>query len=64
MEESAPTDLRQIWKQDSIPVIVRKGKGHKLRVKLPNASEDFELLRRARSFLQAARPKGRQPEWL
>ena len=64
MERSAPSDLRSIWKQDAIPVIVRKGKSHKLRVKLPNASNDFEVRRRACAFLQSARPKGRQPEWL
>lgn len=64
MEKNAPDDLRLIWKQDAIPVIVRKGKGYKLRVKLPNIRDDSKLQRRARAFLQAARPKGRQPEWL
>lgn len=64
MDRSAPSDLRRVWKQDTVPVIVRKGKGHKLRVKLPKAREDFELLRRAQAFLQATRPKGRQPVWL
>jgi hypothetical protein len=64
MEQSAPNDLRRIWRQDEVPVIVRKGKGHKLRVKLPHPSVEFEPLRRARAFLQAARPKGRRPDWL
>lgn len=64
MEQSAPNDLRRIWKQNAVPVIVRKGKGHKLRVKLPDASDDFEPRRRALAFLQATRPNGRQPEWL
>lgn len=64
MDQSAPDDLRRIWKQDEIPVIVRKGKGHKLRVKLPQPSDRFEQRRAACSFLQAVRPQGRQPEWL
>jgi len=63
MEISAPDDLRRIWKQKEIPVIVRKGKGHKLMVKLPHPSPDFEELRRARQFLQSTRPRGRTPVW-
>jgi hypothetical protein len=64
METSAPDDLRRVWKQNDIPVIVRKGKGHKLVAKLPHPSTDFENLRRARQFLQAVRPKGRSPVWI
>lgn len=64
MDQSAPIDLRRVWKQDLIPVIVRKGAGHKLRVKLPGSSETFDERLRACAFLQAARPKGRQPDWL
>lgn len=64
MEGSAPSNLRSIWKQNHIPVIVRKGAGHKLRVKLPGPSETLDEQRRARAFLQIARPNGRQPEWL
>lgn len=64
MDKSAPDDLRRIWKQDEIPVIVRKGKRYKLRVKLPRPGESFEDQRIACYFLQAVRPKGRQPEWL
>jgi hypothetical protein len=64
MDQSAPDDLRRIWKQDEIPVIVRKGKGYRLRVKLPHPGESLEEQRIACALLQAARPKGRQPEWL
>jgi hypothetical protein len=64
MDQSAPDDLRRIWKQDEIPVIVRKGKGYRLRVKLPHPGESFGEQRIACALLQAARPKGHQPEWL
>lgn len=64
MDGNAPRDLRAVWRQNVIPVIVRKGKGHKLRVKLPDASDDFEVRRGACAFLQQVRPEGRQPAWL
>jgi len=64
MENSAPSNLRRIWKQNDIPVIVRKGKGYKLRVKLPHPGDDFANRLRARALLQSIRPKGRQPQWL
>lgn len=64
MDKDAPSDLRAIWRQHAIPVIVRNGRGHKLRVKLPGASDDFEVRRRIRAFLQIVRPKGRQPDWV
>jgi len=64
METSAPDDLRRVWKQSEIPVIVRKGKGYKLMIKLPHPSSDFEKRRLARRFLQAVRPKGRSPTWI
>ena len=64
MEQSAPANLRGIWKQDRVPVIVRKGTGYKLRVKLSGSIESVDERRRSCAFLQAARPNGRQPEWL
>ena len=64
MKLDEPRDLRRVWKQNEIPVIVRKGKDYKLRVKLPHPSSDFDLNRRARAFLQASRPNGREPQWL
>lgn len=64
MDQSAPNNLRLVWRQNLIPVIVRKGQGYKLRVKLPHEGDDFEQRHHARSFLQAARPNGRQPTWL
>jgi hypothetical protein len=64
MEQNEAYDLRRVWKQNEIPVIVRKGKGHKLRVKLPNPSNDFDLIRRARAFLKSSRPRGHDPIWL
>jgi hypothetical protein len=64
MDRTAPNELRHIWKQENIPVIVRKGKGYKLRIKLPNVGDDLGRRRKEQSFLQAARPNGRQPAWL
>ncbi len=46
--------LTAIWKQTRIPVLFRKGKGHKLMVKLPFADNNYTWLRNAR------RPK---PVW-
>ena len=64
MDQSAPDDLRRIWRQNQIPVIVRKGKGYRLIVKLPHSSITFEDRRSACAFLQAVRPTGRSPDWL
>lgn len=64
IEQSAPSDLRRIWKQDDIPVIVRKGAGHKLRIKVPGRQDDLNSRRRVAASLQAARPTGHYPEWL
>jgi hypothetical protein len=63
MDQRAAEDLRRIWRQNSTAVIVRKGRGERLQVKLPNPSTDPEALRRAKAFLQAARPDGRAPDW-
>lgn len=64
MDMGAPENLRRIWRQNTTPVIVRKGRGHRLHVKLPNPSSDMEQQRQARQFLQKVKPNGRLPEWL
>lgn len=64
MGQSATDHLRHIWKQDKIPVLVRKGKGYKLRVKIPHLGEIFEDQRIDCALLQEDRQKVHQPEWL
>lgn len=64
MDQGAPEELRAIWRQDFVPVIVRKGVGYPLRVKLPNPQDNWEWRRVARIWLRAQRARGRIPEWL
>lgn len=70
MQDNSTGDLSRIWKQNEIPVVVRKGEGYKLRVKLPSRSpkldphKGFKEWQRACFFLRAVRPSGHQPKWL
>lgn len=63
MEESAPEDLKRVWRQNEIPVIVRKGSGWKLNVKVPGFTEGLEWYHTERAFLQSVRPNGNEPVW-
>lgn len=57
-------ELQAIWRQDNIPVIVRKGSGFRLRLRTPlPRPQDLAWQRQARAWLQATRPSGRPPEW-
>jgi hypothetical protein len=59
-----PEELRRIWRQEQIPVIVRKGAGFPLQLKVPFPKpDDFEWRRATRAWLQQIRPRGRSPEW-
>ena len=40
--------LSKIWKQNHIPVLLRKGKGHQLTVKLPFADNNYDWLHNER----------------
>lgn len=40
--------LSTIWKQNNIPVMLRKGKGHHLMVKIPYAEDNYDWLRNDR----------------
>lgn len=37
--------LSTIWKQNNTPVMLRKGKGHQLMVKMPYAEDNYDWLR-------------------
>jgi hypothetical protein len=63
MDAGAPEDLKRIWRQDELPVVVRKGAGYPLQVKLPHPRNDFEWTTSARRWLRAPHPRGRIPEW-
>lgn len=40
--------LSDVWRQNRIPVLLRKGKGHKLMVKVPFANDNYVWLRNER----------------
>ena len=64
MDQGVSEDLQKIWRQDKIPVIVRKGKGFKLRVRIPNFVNSFEWKTKSRAMLQSVKPRGSQPVWV
>jgi hypothetical protein len=45
MQQDAYTRVKAIWNQQDIPVLLRRGKGHKLRMRLPFADENRKWLR-------------------
>lgn len=63
MDQGAPSELRAIWRQSDIPVIVRKGPGYGLQVKIPGTASRLEKHRLALNWLRNLRPKGRNPIW-
>ena len=61
---TAPEELRGVWRQEEIPVIVRKGPGFRLHLKMPHPRPDELGWQTAvRAWLQRMRPNGRSPEW-
>lgn len=64
MEAGAPEDLKEIWRQDGVPVIVHMGVGYPLRVKFPHARDDVEWRSDVRGWLRSPHPRGRIPKWL
>lgn len=64
MDKRASNDLRAVWWQAAIPVIVRKGAGYKLRVRLPDTREDVQWRIAARQWLCHQHPRGHEPKWL
>lgn len=54
MENSSYLKLKKIWNQQTVPVILRRGKGHRLRLRLPYADGN-------RSWIQNSRRNS--PEW-
>lgn len=54
MEDASYQRLKKVWNQQDIPVILRRGKGHRTRLRLPFAKEN-------RSWIQGGRK--RDPKW-
>lgn len=52
--------LEQLWRQRSVPVLLRRGKGHTLLVRLPYAADNLSWLRtgRRRKLVWCPAPKG------
>lgn len=55
MEEGAPQQIRRIWKQNAIPVLFTRGKGHRLMVRVPWSLTIRHWLRNGRHNI---------PEWI
>lgn len=64
MEGRLPDDLRRVWRQRQIPVVVRRGLGFPLYVKLPAPRGHDETFYRFFEWLRSIRPNGRMPKWL
>jgi hypothetical protein len=54
MDAGTPERLRRIWNQQVIPVLLRRGRGHRLRLRLPYDSGNRAWIRRERRA---------NPEW-
>jgi hypothetical protein len=53
--DSAKDELRAIWHQNGLPVILRKGLGHSLKIKLPGRPEDIMWRMAATRWLRSGR---------
>jgi hypothetical protein len=45
MQAAGREKIRWVWKQGKIPVVANKGKGHRLRVRLPYSDDNYRWLR-------------------
>lgn len=59
--ETDPERLRAIWRQRELPVILRRGEGHPLKVKLPGNTEDLMWQISATRWLRCGRRN--RPDW-
>lgn len=61
--EKSSSELRKIWRQNSIPVVVKQPDTHKLFVKLPTSLVNLISKSRDRLWLRQISPRGRIPKW-
>ena len=64
MDSDDNLKLKQVWHQGKIPVLLRRGEGYALQVRLLNHLRSSEFSHDQFRFLRSIRPTGHAPKWL